>query len=80
MSETKKFFKIRTRHKDSSRELWLPIRGNSIGEAVVIADNRCFGKPFALCDGLESFVEISESEYHRTTDSALRHGTLESLG
>ncbi|SFU99689.1 hypothetical protein SAMN04487941_3989 [Pontibacter akesuensis] len=69
-------FKIRLRLKGSQRELWIAVRAKSVGEAIVIADNRCLERPFQVCGGIESFIQISEGEYHSILDSATSHGKL----
>lgn len=56
-----KYFKVKLRMKGGSIESFMLIRARSIGEAVVIADNRSYGSHFELCDNPAS--EISPLIY-----------------
>ncbi|GAB3832225.1 hypothetical protein [Pontibacter rugosus] len=56
-----KYFKIWLGKNDSSAGVWTPIMAESAGEAVVKADERCFGTPFTI-SGM-TVTEISKAEY-----------------
>ena len=51
-----KYFKVKVKLKGRSIESFMLIRARSIGEAVVIADNRCYKSHFELCDNPASEV------------------------
>ncbi|MCC9136881.1 hypothetical protein ACFSKU_04935 [Pontibacter silvestris] len=69
----KRFFKIKLRLVYSQAELWIAIKASSMGEAVVIADNRTMGTPFEICDN--SVIEISLLEYNRMLSKVVLHNT-----
>ncbi|WP_237144567.1 hypothetical protein [Pontibacter pamirensis] len=56
-----KYFKVKLKIIGGSLESFILIRAKSIGEAVVIADNRSEGSHFELCD--DPATEISRFEY-----------------
>ncbi|SFU99214.1 hypothetical protein SAMN04487941_3932 [Pontibacter akesuensis] len=72
-----KYFKIKLELDNSSAGLWAPIMANSAGEAVVKADERCFGTPFTIC-GM-SVTEIDIIEYRSLLTEPAKKYNLFSL-
>ncbi|MHC2992066.1 hypothetical protein OB13_10880 [Pontibacter sp. HJ8] len=60
------FYKVKLQLNNSSAVVWIAVRASSVGEAIVIADNRSIDSPFRIC--CNSVTEITTDEYQEMID------------
>jgi hypothetical protein len=60
------FFKIMVAIPGTKVSVWIPVKANSIGSALAIADNRCYDSEFRIIDN--SILKIEEREYRRLVE------------
>ena len=56
------YFKVQLQNSDSASRIWIAVKADSIGRALVMADNRTLDTRFRVYGG--SMTEITKEEYY----------------